>query len=503
MTPSSIETRPGLYSASMLTLQKRRSPFSMSMFSPRASITSFARKSILAVLDDAIATGVLTVTDTEGTRSYGCYEPGCNQVTLVVTNDNFWLRMLLYVHRVLSIFSLLIFNTALRTSDVSLLMRVDACSQLTTPPVSEAYMIGDVQVDNLRNVMKLWIDNQSGMERSLSSTFSRLSSATSALYNGLMGQTRANSRLNVIASYDQSNELFKAFLSTEMMYSCALWGEEEGGVRGDMVSGPTPGDLEAAQRRKIHHVLQKARLQPGHRILEFGTGWGALAIVAAVEYGCEVDTITLSVEQKRLAEGRIREAGVEGKIRVHLLDYREIPAEFEKAFDAFISIEMVEHVGAKHYNTYFKLIDFALKSRDATAVISSSTFPESRYSTYQAEDFMRRYMWPNSCLPSATAIVTAAHSACSGRFTLDSVANHSAHYPRTLREWDRRLDANLTRDLVSKDFPSLTDNEGDYDAFKRKWRYLFAYASAGFARGYITCHMWTFVRGSDIPEPCD
>lgn len=441
----------------------------MSMFSPRASITSFARKSILAVLDDAIATGVLTVTDTEGTRSYGCYEPGCNQVTLVVTNDNFWLRMLL-------------------SADLGF---------------SEAYMIGDVQVDNLRNVMKLWIDNQSGMERSLSSTFSRLSSATSALYNGLMGQTRANSRLNVIASYDQSNELFKAFLSTEMMYSCALWGEEEGGVRGDMVSGPTPGDLEAAQRRKIHHVLQKARLQPGHRILEFGTGWGALAIVAAVEYGCEVDTITLSVEQKRLAEGRIREAGVEGKIRVHLLDYREIPAEFEKAFDAFISIEMVEHVGAKHYNTYFKLIDFALKSRDATAVISSSTFPESRYSTYQAEDFMRRYMWPNSCLPSATAIVTAAHSACSGRFTLDSVANHSAHYPRTLREWDRRLDANLTRDLVSKDFPSLTDNEGDYDAFKRKWRYLFAYASAGFARGYITCHMWTFVRGSDIPEPCD
>jgi cyclopropane-fatty-acyl-phospholipid synthase len=63
-----------------------------------------------------------------------------------------------------------------------------------------------------------------------------------------------------------------------MMYSCALWSEAEGGVRGDLDSGPFPGDLEAAQRRKIHHVLRKARVKPGHRILEFGSGWGGLAI---------------------------------------------------------------------------------------------------------------------------------------------------------------------------------------------------------------------------------
>jgi len=72
--------------------------------------------------------------------------------------------------------------------------------------------------------------------------------------------------------------VLKAFLSDEMMYSCALWDREEGGVRGDLICGPTPGDLESAQRRKIHHVLRKARVKPGHRILEFGTGWGGLAI---------------------------------------------------------------------------------------------------------------------------------------------------------------------------------------------------------------------------------
>lgn len=128
---------------------------------------------------------------------------------------------------------------------------------------------------------------------------------------------------------------------------------------------------------------------------------------------------------------------------------------------------------------------------------------------------MRRYMWPNSCLPSATALITAAQTASQGRFALEGVENHAAReysvltilptfikyscyyllpdYPRTLREWGRRLDANLTQDIISKDYPALRDR-ADYDAFKRKWHYLFAYAGAGFAKGYITCHMLTFIR---------
>ena len=135
------------------------------------------------------------------------------------------------------------------------------------------------------------------MEFTLSSTAARVSSALSSIYNSFLGQTRSQARLNAIASYDQSNELFKvcstidakkkylldslsikAFLSQEMMYSCALWSEAEGGVRGDLEMGPTPGDLEAAQIRKIHHVLDAARVKPGNRILEFGSGWGGLAI---------------------------------------------------------------------------------------------------------------------------------------------------------------------------------------------------------------------------------
>ncbi|KAK2462275.1 hypothetical protein APHAL10511_005581 [Amanita phalloides] len=440
----------------------------LSVFSPKSWIISFARSSILSVLEEAVVNGYLTVYDSECTHYYGSYHRGCNEVHLQVNSDNFWLRLLF-------------------TGDLGF---------------SEAYMVGEIDVPDLRAAMNLWLDNQAGMEEALSSTVQRVTSALSGLYNSFLGQTLSQARLNAVASYDQSNELFKAFLSKEMMYSCALWSEAEGGVRGDLEFGPTPGDLEAAQMRKIHHVLQKARVKPGHRILEFGSGWGGLAIEAARTYGCEVDTLTLSVEQKTLAEERIRAAGLEAHVRVHLLDYREIPAEFEKAFDAFISVEMLEHVGAKYYDTYFKLVDFALKSRDAVAVVSSSTFPEARFSSYQAEDFMRRYMWPNSCLPSATALITAAQVGSQGRFTLEGVENHAAHYPRTLREWGRRLEANLTPDLLALDYPALKDR-ANYEAFKRKWQYLFAYAGAGFAKGYITCHMITFIRPNDIPERCD
>ncbi|KAJ8595054.1 cyclopropane-fatty-acyl-phospholipid synthase [Rhizopogon salebrosus TDB-379] len=443
------------------------SSLSIVLPNPRTILSSYARSSVLAVMEKAITRGHLTIADSEGVHHFGSRSKGSNDVYLKVLNNDFWMRILL-------------------SQDLGF---------------SEAYMMGDVEVDSLKAVMDLWLDNESGMDN-LSSAISRITSAISGVSNAFLGQTRSKARLNAIASYDQSNELFKAFLSQEMMYSCALWSEAEGGVRGDLVSGPTPGDLEAAQLRKIRYVLTAAKVKPGDRILEFGSGWGGMAIEAARTFGCEVDTLTLSMEQKALAEERIKAAGLQDVIRVHLMDYREIPPSFEKAFDAFISIEMLEHVGSKHYHDYFRLVDFALKSRNATVVVTSSTFPESRYSGYQPEDFMRKYMWPNSCLPSATALITAANTGSEARFTLEGVENHAAHYPRTLREWGRRLDANVRQDLIVKDYPGLKDKT-EFDAFRRKWQYLFAYAGAGFAKGYITCHMLTFTRPNDCPVSCD
>lgn len=143
-----------------------------------------------------------------------------------------------------------------------------------------------------------------------------------------------------------------------MTYSSALWPESLGGVLGDLNGHRHERDLESAQRHKIHHLLKKARVRPGHRLLEFGSGWGALAIevawscyykhwiltwyLQAAKMGCTVDTLTLSVQQKNLAEERVAAEGLTDRVRVHLMDYRNLPPEFEKAFDAFVSVEMVE-----------------------------------------------------------------------------------------------------------------------------------------------------------------
>ncbi|KAI0667406.1 cyclopropane-fatty-acyl-phospholipid synthase [Trametes maxima] len=458
---------------------------------PYSYITIFARTSILSVLRSSIVVGYMRIDDRDHTFHFGNEKSPGPAVRIRVLNGKFWTRLF-------------------ASGDLGF---------------SEAYMIGEVDIENLKAIFDLWLDNQSTAS-ALSSLYSRLAAAFSGLRNAFFGQTRSRARLNVIASYDQSNELFQAFLSKEMMYSCALWGDEEGGVRGDLLAVPQPGalsapaskttttattaaaaatdddGLEAAQMRKIHHVLRTARVKPGDRLLEFGTGWGALAIEAAASYGCEVDTLTLSVEQKTLAEARVRARGLAGRVRVHLMDYRDVPAEWAHRFDAFVSVEMLEHVGSKYYKRYFELVDFALKPTTATVVVSSSTFPEGRYTGYQADDFMRRYMWPNSCLPSATVLIDAAYAASNGRFTLEAVENHAPHYPRTLRTWDRRLKANLSQERMAQRYPALREH-ATYASFVRKWEYLFAYAGAGFAKGYITCHMLTFVRASDVTVACD
>ena len=112
----------------------------------------------------------------------------------------------------------------------------------------------------------------------LDSTMSKFSAVVSGLYNAFLGQSLSRARLNVMDAYDQSNDLFKGFLSKDMTYSCALWSDEEGGFRGDLLPTARPSDLEIAQLRKAHHVLTMARVKPGMKVLEFGSGWGGMAI---------------------------------------------------------------------------------------------------------------------------------------------------------------------------------------------------------------------------------
>ncbi|KAJ6563811.1 Mycolic acid cyclopropane synthetase-domain-containing protein [Mycena capillaripes] len=285
-----------------------------------------------------------------------------------------------------------------------------------------------------------------------------------------------------VAGYDASNELYSAFLSKEMQYSCPIWSENEGGVCHRAI-----GDLEAAQVTSIDYIIRKVRLQSGGRLLEIGSGWGSVAIAAA-KLGCTVDALTLSIEQKQLAEKRIEEAGFSGQIRVHLMDYRDMPPHFERAFDACVSLEMVEAVGLEYMHKYFAKIDWALKDSDSVAVLTATCFPESTHTGFQGPNFIRKFHWPNTILPSAFSLAKYFCTSPKGRFCIDSIEDFGTHYPRCLREWGRRLDENWNFDLIDSEHPYMLE------MFRRKWHYMFLYMEVVYSRVWLTCVCWTLAR---------
>ncbi|KAI0782513.1 CFS1-like protein [Irpex lacteus] len=372
--------------------------------------------------------------------------------------------------------------------------------------LAEAYMHGDFLAtpNEAKDVLDLWIANRKSLD-SIWSVSSWTLHKLSAFYTFLFGQSISNARLNVITGYDVDNQFFYKLLGSTVQYSSALWPSHiGGGVRGDLEGSWGPDDLDKAQTYKLQTVLRKVRARPGDRILEFGTGWGSMAIEAA-KLGCTVDTLTLSREQKAGADERIRKLGLQDKITVHLLDYRNLPRSFEHQFDAFISMEMIEHAGAKWLPTYFKIVDWALKPDRAAAFITATCTPDWRFTLYQTEDYARKYHWPNTFCPSPTYLATVAAKSWPGKMALESIEDCSEHYPRTLREWSRRLQANwgpeMTASLIDR-HPDLSDPES-LAIFKRKWEYLFFYAEVGYARAYTHYTHFTFARPTNPAVLCD
>ena len=315
-----------------------------------------------------------------------------------------------------------------------------------------------------------------------------LTSNISTKIAGLIRKTNtlANSRLNIIAHYDISNDMFAAFLSPDMTYSCPIWLPKS-----DRFSSQET--LEQAQYRKLCRFVNNARIKSSDHVLEIGTGWGSFAILAVEKTGCRVTSLTLSDEQKKLAEERIRKAGFQDRIKVMLCDYRSlsVPKEQDK-YDKIVSIEMLEAVGAEFLETYFRCIDHLLKSEGGVAVFQCITMPESRYEAYsKSDDFIRRYIFPGGHLPNTTQLLDAIRAGSSSRtqpprLIPETIENIGPHYAKTLRLWRQ----NFMQNFNSKIRPALLAehseggkkmNEEDVELFKRKWEYYFSYCEAGFA----------------------
>jgi cyclopropane-fatty-acyl-phospholipid synthase len=302
--------------------------------------------------------------------------------------------------------------------------------------------------------------------------------------------TRANSRHNIAHHYDLSNDLFEQFLDPGLTYSSALFDGEELHLDGSArMTAPKPGeDLTAAQARKIERLLDATGVRAGTRLLEIGTGWGELAIRAA-RRGALVHSITLSSEQKGLAEARIAAAGLADRVTVQLLDYRALvstdptdPADEATAYDVVLSVEMIEAVGHEFWTDYFRVLD-RVTAPGGRVGLQAITMPHDRMvATRNTYTWINKYIFPGGFLPSVEVIdeVTRRHTS----LRMVDRLSFGSHYAETLRQWDARFLA--ARGTVL--------GLGFDETFARMWHFYLEYARAGFASGYLDVNQIVLAR---------
>jgi len=321
--------------------------------------------------------------------------------------------------------------------------------------LGETYRAGDWETARLADLLKMLAENWDQMIQNHPWT-ARWGRLKAWGFHRTRGNTPSGSRKNIQAHYDLSNDFFKAFLDASMTYSSAFY--EEAG-----------SSLEEAQKAKIARLLGKAQLGPGDHLLEIGTGWGTLAIEAAQTTGCRVTSVTISREQFEYAKARVASLGLSERVKVELRDYRHLAG----SFDRIICVEMLEAVGHEHYGTYFKTLDRLLKP-GGWAVLQVITLPDRRYEqARRGEDFIQKYIFPGSVIPSIKALNDAmvSHS----HLVLEDLENIGPHYALTLAEWARRFQTNRME----------IDRLGFDEKFQRMWLYYLAYCQAGFAAGLL------------------
>ncbi|MFF5360295.1 class I SAM-dependent methyltransferase [Streptomyces scabiei] len=279
--------------------------------------------------------------------------------------------------------------------------------------------------------------------------------------------TPDGSRANISRHYDLSNDLFALFLDDTLTYSSALF-------RGF----PATWDLLApAQHRKIDRLLDLAGVGEGTRLLEIGTGWGELALRAAVR-GARVTSLTLSREQQALALERVRAAGLQDRVSIELCDYREARGQY----DAVVSVEMIEAVGADFWPVYFRTLDERL-APGGRAALQAITMPHERMlATRSTFTWIHKYVFPGGFIPSTQAIEETVRDHTGLRLARRDA--YGAHYAETLRLWRERFTRRADE----------VEALGFDETFRRLWTFYLAYSEAGFRSGYLDVQQYLFTK---------
>lgn len=333
----------------------------------------------------------------------------------------------------------------------------------------EGYVAGLWDTDNITNVIKwflLNVENNPAVSGNKAQTWAlNIFKWFNKLYHFKKANSMSGSKKNIAAHYDLNNDFFASFLDPTMTYSSAYFYKD--GI-----------SLEEAQLAKYERLCGQLHLKPTDHVLEIGSGWGGNAIYMAKNYGCRVTSLTISAEQQKLAQERIEKAGLSDKVTVQMLDYRQM----EGRFDKIVSIEMLEAVGHKYLDVYFKKCHDLLKKNGILA-LQVITSPDCRYdSLRKGVDWIQKHIFPGSLLPSIAAINGAINR--TGDLTLVDLKDIGLHYSQTLKLWFDQFNGNL---------PTVRSLGFD-DTFIRKWNYYLCYCEAAFLMRNINVMQLVYAR---------
>lgn len=320
----------------------------------------------------------------------------------------------------------------------------------------EAYMRGAWQCEELVSLVRILLRNRHVLDDMEKGT-AWLTRRIQRFFHWINRNTREGARRNISAHYDLGNDFFALWLDESMMYSSAMFEHEE-------------QSLGEAQLYRLDVICKKLGLGPDDHVIEIGTGWGGFAIHAAQRYGCRVTTTTISKQQYEMAWQRVQQAGLQDRIELLLEDYRDLEGQYDK----LVSIEMIEAIGSDQYDTYFKQCSQLLKP-GGRMLIQAITIADDQYDYAQKNvDFIQRYIFPGSCLPSL-AVMNATIANVSD-MVVTTIEDIGQDYALTLNHWRRNFFANI-HEIIELGYP---------EEFIWMWEFYLCYCEGGFLEKAIS-----------------